>query len=213
MRDRLPAGIYGLTPSLTQNWSAVVRATEVFLGAGMSCLQYRRNQPKSKELQALVKMCEPYKTALIVNNRPDLAAKFGLGVHLGQSDDRRSDHLLLPQAVLGITCHSNLELVGKACERGASYVSCGALFASATKPQAARATLADLQAMVRYCSASGEADVVAVGGIQSNHCTQIKAAGARAAAVCAGLYQDCTDLTIQQLESRARKFVKAWENA
>ena len=75
---------------------------------------------------------------MIVNDDAELAARLGVGLHLGQTDGSLSAAraLLGRQAIIGATCHAQLELAEQAVAEGASYVAFGRFFNSSTKPGA-----------------------------------------------------------------------------
>jgi thiamine-phosphate pyrophosphorylase len=84
-------------------------------------------------------LCERYKTQLIINDDAELAARLGVGVHLGQTDGP-----LTPPAPCSAQGHHRLdlprqlELAEQAAKEGASYVAFGRFFNSNTKPGAPR---------------------------------------------------------------------------
>ncbi|MGC3526630.1 thiamine phosphate synthase, partial [Pseudomonas aeruginosa] len=79
----------------------------------------------------------------IINDDAELAARLGVGVHLGQTDGPLTPAraLLGPKAIIGATCHSQIELAEHAAKEGASYVAFGRFFNSSTKPGAPAATV------------------------------------------------------------------------
>ena len=100
-----------------------------------------------REAEALRELCNRYGAALIINDDAELAARLGVGLHLGQSDGSLSAAraLLGRKAIIGGTCHAQLELAEAAAKEGVSYVAFGRFFNSNTKPgaPAARRRTAD----------------------------------------------------------------------
>lgn len=85
-----------------------------------------------------MKLCERYGTQLLINDDAELAARLGVGVHLGQTDGPLTPAraLLGRRAIIGSTCHASLDLAAQAASEGASYVAFGRFFNSVTKPGA-----------------------------------------------------------------------------
>jgi thiamine-phosphate pyrophosphorylase len=74
--------------------------------------------------------------AVILNDRPDLAARLGCdGVHMGQDDAPIAEarRLMGRDAMIGVTCHDSRHLAMEAAEAGADYVAFGAFFPTTTK--------------------------------------------------------------------------------
>jgi thiamine-phosphate pyrophosphorylase len=74
--------------------------------------------------------------AVILNDRPDLAARSGCdGVHVGQGDASLAEAraAMGRNAMIGVTCHDSRELAMDAAEGGADYVAFGAFFPTTTK--------------------------------------------------------------------------------
>lgn len=80
-------GLYAITDGqlLTGRFLSYVEAA---LDGGVTLLQYRdKSSDESRRLREaseLLKLCERYKTRLIINDDAELAARLGVGVHLGK---------------------------------------------------------------------------------------------------------------------------------
>ncbi|MCF7545749.1 thiamine phosphate synthase, partial [Pseudomonas petrae] len=139
-------GLYAVTDSqlLAGKFLSYVEAA---LDGGVTLLQYRDKSGdetrRLREASALLKLCERYKTRLIINDDAEVAARLGVGVHLGQTDGSLPDAraLLGHKAIVGATCHAQLELADKAKADGATYVAFGRFFNSQTKPGAPTCSL------------------------------------------------------------------------
>lgn len=87
-------GLYAITDSqlLTGKFLSYVEAA---LDGGVTLLQYRDktgdDSRRLREATELLKLCERYKTRLIINDDAELAARLGVGVHLGQTDGSLPD--------------------------------------------------------------------------------------------------------------------------
>lgn len=138
-------GLYAITDSQLLA-GKFLQYVEAALDGGVTLLQYRDKSSdearRLREAEALHSLCERYKTQLIINDDAELAARIGVGVHLGQTDGPLTPAraLLGRQAIIGSTCHAQLELAEQAAKEGASYVAFGRFFNSNTKPGAPAAT-------------------------------------------------------------------------
>lgn len=182
-------GLYAITDGqlLAGRFLSYVEAA---LDGGVTLLQYRDKSTdqsrRLREASELLKLCERYKTRLIINDDAELAARLGVGVHLGQTDGSLPDAraLLGHSSIVGATCHGRLDLAERAKADGASYVAFGRFFTSQTKPDAPAVPL-DLIAQVR---ARVNLPIAVIGGITVENAPQLVAQGADLLAVVHGLF-------------------------
>src|SRR5665213_2314251 len=83
------------------------------------------------DVDALMPIAAARGVAVILNDRPDLAAKLGCdGVHIGQDDGPFAEarRLMGKDRMVGVTCHDSRHLAMEAAEAGADYVAFGAFF-------------------------------------------------------------------------------------
>lgn len=204
-------GLYAITDHrlLTGKFLAYVKAA---LDGGVTLLQYRDKSTdearRLREAEALLKLCQQYKTQLIINDDAELAARLGVGVHLGQTDGAltHARALLKPQAIIGSTCHGNLEMARKAAKEGASYVAFGAFFASSTKPEA-EVVPVDVVAQAR---AELKLPICVIGGITLENAPALVANGASLLAVVSDLFGVDTPAEVTR---RARAYNELYKSA
>ncbi|MBO9551538.1 thiamine phosphate synthase [Pseudomonas sp.] len=197
-------GLYAITDSqlLAGRFLSHVEAA---LEGGVCLLQYRDKSDDAarrlREAEALMKLCERYGTQLIINDDAELAARLGVGVHLGQTDGPLTPAraLLGRQAIIGSTCHASLELAVQAASEGASYVAFGRFFNSVTKPGAPAANV-DLLEQAR---AQVKLPIAVIGGITLDNAAPLIAHGADLLAVIHGLFGADS---AQEVTRRARAF-------
>ncbi|POG05474.1 thiamine-phosphate diphosphorylase [Pseudomonas putida] len=197
-------GLYAITDSqlLAGRFLSHVEAA---LEGGVCLLQYRDKSDDAarrlREAEALMKLCERYNTQLIINDDAELAARLGVGVHLGQTDGPLTPAraLLGRQAIIGSTCHASLELAAQAASEGASYVAFGRFFNSVTKPGAPAANV-DLLEQAR---AQVKLPIAVIGGITLDNAAPLIAHGADLLAVIHGLFGADS---AQEVTRRARAF-------
>ncbi|WP_459207632.1 thiamine phosphate synthase [Pseudomonas sp. MLB6B] len=197
-------GLYAITDSHLLA-GRLLPYVEAALDGGVCLLQYRDKSDdagrRMKEAESLLRLCERYGTQLIINDDAELAARLGVGVHLGQTDGplNPARALLGPKAVVGATCHASLALAAQAAAEGASYVAFGRFFNSVTKPGAPAASL-DLLAQAR---AAVKLPIAAIGGITLDNAAPLVAHGADLLAVIHGLFGADS---AQDVTRRARAF-------
>ncbi|MBF8780036.1 thiamine phosphate synthase [Pseudomonas fulva] len=197
-------GLYAITDSqlLAGRFLSHVEAA---LEGGVRLLQYRDKSDDAsrrlREAEALLRLCESYATELVINDDAELAARLGVGVHLGQGDGPLAPAraLLGRQTILGATCHASLDLATQAAVAGASYVAFGRFFNSVTKPGAAAADLALLDA----ARSRLKLPIAVIGGITLDNAAPLVAHGADLLAVIHGLFGADS---AQEVTRRARAF-------
>ncbi len=162
------------------------------LDAGdVAALQVRLKDQPDDIIAAAVDVIAPIAqardVALIMNDRPDLAAKLGCdGVHIGQTDASYAEarRIVGKDRMVGVTCHDSRHLAMEAAEAGADYVAFGAFFPTTTKDAPARAD----PEILTIWQETMEVPCVAIGGITSANARGLAAAGADFLAVSAGVW-------------------------
>lgn len=192
MTAPLPAGgLYLITPDCDAAGVAALHATLAQVLPFAACVQYRNKSALSssqrlQHAQALRQLCADAKVCFLVNDDARLAQAVAAdGVHLGQGDGAVGDAraLLGDAAIIGVTCHEQLALAERAAAQGADYVAFGAVFGSATKPDAVTAPLS------LFAQAKGLGlPTVAIGGIDADNIAAVQRAGADFAAVIGGVF-------------------------
>jgi thiamine-phosphate pyrophosphorylase len=182
-------GLYAITPE-TDDTAALRAAVAAALDGGARLVQYRSKAPAPRDrlaqAGALLALCRARGVPLVVNDDLELAIALGAdGVHLGRDDgDPREARKRLPGAILGVSCYDDPDLAVAAEAAGADYVGIGSVFASPTKPQAARAGLATLARTRRRV----HIPIAAIGGITASNAADAVAAGADMLAVISALF-------------------------
>lgn len=197
-------GLYAITDSELLK-GRLLPYVEAALKGGATLLQYRDKSSddarRLREAETLRELCNRYGAALIINDDAELAARLGVGLHLGQGDGSLSAAraLLGRQAIIGGTCHAQLELAEAAAKEGVSYVAFGRFFNSTTKPGAPSADIALLAA----AKAKVNLPIVAIGGVTLENAPELVAHGASMVAVVHGLFGAGS---ADEVERRARAF-------
>jgi thiamine-phosphate pyrophosphorylase len=184
--------LYLITPPTLDDLAAFGRIlAEALDGGDVAALQIRLKDASDAAIAAAVEALSPIArardVAVILNDRPDLAAQTRCdGVHIGQGDMpfAQARKLLGPGAMIGVTCHDSRHLAMEAAEAGADYVAFGAFFPTTTKDAP---TTADIEILSIWQEAM-EIPCVAIGGITEDNAAGLAAAGADFLAVSAGIW-------------------------
>ncbi|MEQ1086510.1 thiamine phosphate synthase [Acinetobacter seifertii] len=151
----------------------------------VAILQYRRKKvdkaDQPAEVDQIKQLCEKYQVPFVINDDLQLAAQFRLGVHLGQSDGEITDaKSKLPEGVIiGRTCLNSLDLARKAIADGATYVAFGAVYATATKPEAGNVGIE----VIKQAATQYDLPICAIGGLTVENSKPVIEAGADLCAV------------------------------
>ena len=132
--------IYYLTPAVLPDRARLVALVRSVVGAGVGLVQYRAKEASTRrmfeDVEALLRLTRPAHVPLIVNDRVDIALAAGAdGVHVGEEDLPAAvvRRMMGPAAIVGVS--ADTPAAARAAEQaGASYVACGAIFPSPTKP-------------------------------------------------------------------------------
>ena len=170
----------------------------------IAILQYRRKKisltEQPAEVEQIKALCEQYQVPFVINDDLALAEQYGLGVHLGQDDGEIADAVArLPQGVIiGRTCLNSLALAEKAIAEGATYVAFGAVYATATKPEAGNVGIE----VVAQAKQKFAVPICAIGGLTVENSALVISKGADLCAVIS----DILALNVADIPSR----VHAW---
>jgi thiamine-phosphate pyrophosphorylase len=189
MTPRVTRGLYAISTETTDT-AALLGWAKAVLDGGAVWLQYRdKSDDATRRLvqaSALARECRSRGAVFIVNDDVALAkASDADGVHVGGTDATPADAraALGPDRLIGVSCYDDIGRAAAAAAHGiAGYLAFGAFFASATKPQAVRAT-PDLLAG----AAGFGLPRVAIGGITPENGRVLIEAGADLLAVVGGL--------------------------
>jgi thiamine-phosphate pyrophosphorylase len=186
--------LYLITPPQIADLPAFLEALAEALDAGdVAALQVRLKDVSDAEIErvtrAVLPLAQAREVAVILNDRPDLAARLGCdGVHLGQNDApiAQARKIVGPSATIGVTCHDSRHLAMEAAEAGADYVAFGAFFPTATKDAPTRCELETLT----IWQETMQTPCVAIGGITPENCRPLVQAGADFLAVSGAVWGD-----------------------
>ena len=194
------------TESLAARSCPPARAAEAWLDGGALMLQIRHKGHWSRafydEARRIAALCRDRAALLIVNDRADMAALLGAGLHVGQDDLAPADARAVagPEAVLGFSSHNVDQLCAAAAEP-VNYVAFGPVFATRSKRNPDPVVgLAEL----RRCRTLAAKPLVAIGGITRQNAAEVFAAGAVSVAVIADMLPD--DCSYRALRERMEEW-------
>lgn len=186
-----PCRLYLVTPPKVEpkEFAPVLKRT---LAAGdVASLQLRLKDVPEEDIERAIDVLMPIvqqaDAAFILNDRPDLARRFGCdGVHVGQDDVPYAEAraMLGPDRIVGVTCHDSRHLAMEAAEAGADYVAFGAFFPTTTKDPKASAEVE----ILKWWSEIMVVPCVAIGGITVDNAAPLVEAGADFLAVSSGVW-------------------------
>lgn len=158
---------------------------KIMAESGVELLQYRDKQATSRQLfqihQELESFAKPRGIKVVVNDRPDVAAVIGGGVHVGQDDlpVERVRAIVGPGCMIGVSTHT-WEQFQAANSSSADYIAVGPVFSTATKEKADAAVGIEFVRRARHGSGK---PLVAIGGITLERAPEVWAVGADCVAV------------------------------
>ncbi|HAT08707.1 MAG TPA: thiamine phosphate synthase [Rhodobiaceae bacterium] len=185
-QGRARTRLYLITPPQVDSTKFAPLLDKVLAAGDVACLQLRLkntdNQAADEALIAkaiaqLMPVAHRHDVAFILNDNPELAAKYDCdGVHIGQDDMAcaAARAIVGDDKITGVTCHDSKHLAMEAGESGADYVAFGAFYETHTKDAKTRAS----PDLLRFWQEFVELPCVAIGGITPHNAAPLVAAGA-----------------------------------
>jgi thiamine-phosphate diphosphorylase len=181
--------IYAITDRAAAGVSDVPEIARRLFSAGIRLLQVREKTLPDRDLLEAVEECRrraaEHGATVLVDDRVDVAALAGVGVHLGEEDLPAgvARDLLPPGTPVGVSTHDLQAARGAFADPGCDYVAFGPVFESGTKPGAAARGIDALAQVAREKTKP----LVAIGGITEERLDPVFDAGADSAAVSGAL--------------------------
>jgi thiamine-phosphate pyrophosphorylase len=181
-RDRLGrARLYLCTDARTRQGD-LPAFLDAVLSSGVDIVQLRQKGLEAREelryLEVFRRACDTHGALLAVNDRADVALAAGADVlHLGQGDlpAAAARKMLGPQAVIGLSTHTDAQAAHGSRDQAADYFCTGPVWATPTKPGRPAAGL-DL---VRYAAGlETTRPWFAIGGVTESNLGEVLDAGA-----------------------------------
>ena len=184
--------LYLITPpQLDDPKDFAAKLPKVIEAGDVACIQLRLKGVDDNEIlkciDLLLPICDRAETALILNDRPDLAQKSGCdGVHIGPDDVPYDEAraTMGDDASVGVSCGASRHMAMTLADAGADYVAFGAFFETATKQGTDKASIE----LLEIWSQTTNVPAVAIGGITPENCDPLISAGADFLAVSSGVW-------------------------
>lgn len=208
--------LYAVTDRAWTGKQSLEEQAEAALKGGVTCLQLREKELDEeeflKEAIELKRLCAAYHVPFIVNDNVEIAVKCRAdGIHVGQEDMETGKVRALagPEMMIGVSVQ-NPEQAAAAQEAGADYLGVGAVFGTATKPDAIDVPFETLRKICETVSIP----VVAIGGISKANMYRLSGLGADGAALVSAIFsagdieQECRELRMlsEQIFLTSRQF-------
>ncbi len=207
MISSIRSKIYFVTPPDVADLRCLLDLVRAAIRGGAGMIQYRAKNRSTRimveEARSLLELTRPAEVPLIVNDRVDVALAVGAdGVHIGQEDMPVADarRIIGPHAILGVTAPVLAE-ARQAQHAAATYVSCGPVFASLTKPD--KPPLGPLA--VQHLQTAISLPVCAIGGITEDTLPHLSEVNPALVAVSSAISQ--TD----EVQATTKRLVKLAE--
>lgn len=181
--------LYLCTDRALMSTETIEESVALAIAGGCTVVQLREKDLSSRDFYHLAlrvkAVTDSTHTPLIINDRVDIALAVDAdGVHVGQSDlpAHVVRQIIGPHKLLGVSA-SNLEEATGAAADGADYLGVGAMFATATKTDAALVSLSTLEKIRRAV----KIPIVVIGGINRDTIPYIKGMGVDGIAVISAI--------------------------
>lgn len=206
--------IYPILDSATGPWPALGLAPAVaaLIEGGARILQLRHKGAWTRALFAEAReaaaLCRAAGTELIIDDRADIAALLGCGLHVGQDDlePRDARRIVGPHATLGFSSH-NPEQLRAAAGEPLTYIALGPIFPTASKRNPDPVVGLD---QLRACRGLVDLPLVAIGGITRANVRTVIEAGADAVAVIGDMIPDpCHPQSLRERIEEWRQLLNA----
>ncbi len=198
-------GVYLISPECADT-KALCAQIKPLLDYPVAFLQYRNKHAttdvKRQQIDALLTMRQSSGVPLIINDDWQLALECGAdGVHLGSGDAEPGwvRDQLGTEMLIGVSCYNSFERAQAMAKLDVDYLAFGAMFTSATKPDARRAAL-NLLTQAKLLNKP----IVAIGGIRPDNSAAVLDAGADFIAVISGIF--ASEQPVQALQSYLHTF-------
>ena len=183
--------VYLISPKRINN-KFYIELSKVLKSKKVKYFQLRLKGQKNKYvlniLKKVKKFTKKYRVKLILNDNPYLALKSNVdGCHIGQLDTNVSiARKILKKKILGVTCHSSLNLIRKAENFNADYIGVGSFFKSKLKPKAKKAKIVELKKI----RDKTKLPIVAIGGVNQKNYKKLLNSGANYIAISSFIWNN-----------------------
>lgn len=205
---RRALALYAVTDRAWLGGRTLAACVAAALAGGATFVQLREKGASTaavaEQARSLIPLCREAGVPFVVNDDVEAALLAGAdGVHVGQSDAACAEAraALGPHAIVGVSAQT-VEQALAAQAAGADYLGVGAVFGTATKPDADDVGIDGLAAI---CAAV-DIPVVAIGGLNDRTIPALSGTGADGVAVVSALFAaDDIETAARTLAASSRK--------
>ncbi|MEP6715578.1 MAG: thiamine phosphate synthase [Terriglobia bacterium] len=194
--------------SILKHGLGLVEAAEALLEGGAQILQLRHKEFWSKDVvaaaQKIADLCTQSQAMFVVNDRADIAALTGSGLHIGQDDLMPEDarRVIGVNSLLGFSTHNDGQMRAAQSEP-VDYFAFGPVFSTVSKARPDPTAGID---GLRAARAFTSKPLVAIGGITRDNAGACWDAGASSVAVIADLIPvPCTRRALRERMAEWRR--------
>lgn len=209
--DKTDLLLYAVTDRQWLGEASLAEQLEEAVQAGVTIVQLREKELDFEDFVSLGKevqaVAQRHRVPFIINDAVDVALALDAdGVHVGQSDMQAGDvrSRIGAGKILGVSAHSVEEAL-LAEQNGADYLGVGAIYGTATKPDANALSIETVQQICRAVSIP----VVGIGGISEGNILDLKGSGVDGVAVVSAIFAQ-PDITaaVKRLRPLAEELVQ-----
>jgi thiamine-phosphate pyrophosphorylase len=174
--------LYPILDTAQLHGHSLLEVLEAAIDGGVNWIQIRHKAEFTRDFVKTLEACANRKRDLILNDRADYAALFGLGLHVGQTDlpAPAAREIIGPKSRLGLSTHSPEQLAA-AQHLPVDYLAIGPIFATQSK--------ANPDPVVGLQPFHSRHPLVAIGGITLANSSSLLAHGIEKVAVISALWQ------------------------
>lgn len=191
---RSALALYAVTDRAWLEGRTLAECVEEALAGGVTFVQLREKDTPQAEVvlraRTLAPLCRAANVPFVIDDDVEVARIVGAdGVHVGQSDAAcaTARATLGADAIVGVSVQT-IEQALAAQEAGADYLGVGAIFDTATKPEA---DCVGVSGLARICAAV-DIPVVAIGGLSERTIADLAGSGVDGAAVVSAIFASDT---------------------
>lgn len=201
--------LHVITDEVIQDRFDHLSLARLAIDGGATVIQYREKRPLADRArlavaESLAQLCADRGATLIIDDRADLAALVGVGLHVGPNDVPVDRARTLVRGPIGATANRLDRATDPELAR-ADYLGCGPVFGTTSKGERPPPRLG-LEALAGICDAVS-LPVIAIGGLRVERVPEVLRAGAHGVAILGAiaLAEDPAEMTA--------RFVRAIEEA
>lgn len=208
--DKSLMRLYAVTDRSWLHGKTLINCVEKALKGGATCLQLREKNLSDdeflKEAIEIRELCSRYRVPFIINDNVNIAVSCKAdGIHVGQNDENVASvrEAVGDKMLIGVSAQT-VSQARLAEKMGADYLGVGAVFPTATKPDADYVPYETLKEICQNVSIP----VVAIGGINETNLPKLEGSGIDGTALVSAIFaNDDIENTCKRLYKRIGEII------